>query len=177
MGMFDFPDKKDSVFSGEDWLTKMQQANPDLSDSSLTAIAPGGTFSPDAFNAANRGQGIFSGYGSKMQSPGDGGGWGWLNKTDPKTGMQTQGALNFGLSALQTGAGLYLGGKQLGLAEDQFAEAKRQFGKNFGAQVQTYNTNIEDRQRRRFMGAGGAEVSANPYQETSAYLDKNRLVG
>jgi hypothetical protein len=101
----------------------------------------------------------------------------WLTKTDPNTGMSKQGWGNFGLSALLAGAGMYLGNRQLGLAKDQFAEAKRQFGKNFGAQVQNYNTNIRDRQDRRYSGAGGDRVASNPYQKTDEYMAQNRMVG
>jgi len=102
---------------------------------------------------------------------------GFLDKTNQKTGMTTQGYGSFGLGALQAGAGFYLGNQQLGLAEDQFAESKRQFGANFGAQVQNYNTDIKDRQDRRYSGAGGSAVANNPYETTATYMDKNRLVG
>ena len=101
----------------------------------------------------------------------------FFDKVDPKTGMINQGWGSFGLGALQAGAGLFLGNKQLGLAEDQFAESKRQFGKNFGAQVQNYNTNLADRQDRRYTGAGGDTVASNPYESTTPYMDKNRMVG
>ena len=179
MGMFDFLTKQnDAPFNGGEWLTKMRANNPDLATGSSTNIMPSGTFDIDRFNTMNQETGMFGGgYGTKMPSAGSGSMFGgFLSGTDPQTGMKTQGWGNFGLSALQAGAGLYLGNKQLGLAEDQFSEAKRQFGKNFGAQVRSYNTGIRDRQARRYSGAGGSIVTDNPYEQTDEYMAKNRMV-
>jgi hypothetical protein len=46
-------------------------------------------------------------------------------------------------------AGTYLGLKQYGLAKDMFAENKRQYAQNFGAQANLTNSRLEDRQTRR----------------------------
>jgi hypothetical protein len=143
---------------------------------------PGGTMFGQFDQGGFQGLGIGNpGSHSGFQMPGavtppGGNGWSFLDKTNDKTGMTTQGLGSFGLSALQAGAGLYFGNKQMGLAEDQFAEAKRQFGKNFGSQVKNYNTNIEDRQNRRYIGAGGSGNTNNPYENTATYMEKNRMV-
>ena len=123
-----------------------------------------------------QGQNVVGTPASQIIGSGQDSGWSWFDKVN-KEGMTTKGALGFGLGALQAGAGLFLGNKQLGLAEDQFAESKRQFSKNFGAQVQNYNTNLADRQNRRYTGAGGDTVASNPYESTTPYMDKNRMVG
>lgn len=62
------------------------------------------------------------------------------------------------------------GNRQLGLAEDNLKEGKRQFNLNYGAQRQTTNTQLEDRQRAR--------VASNPgggYESVDSYLEKNRI--
>lgn len=79
-----------------------------------------------------------------------------------------------GSLALGTAQGLfngYLGLKQYGLAKDQFAEAKRQFGLNYDAQRQTTNASLEDRQRAR--------VASNPgaYQSVADYMSKYGIPG
>lgn len=61
------------------------------------------------------------------------------------------------------------GNRQLGMAEDNFKEGKRQFDLNYGAQRQSTNTQLEDRQRAR--------VASNPqaYESVDSYLEKNRI--
>lgn len=89
-------------------------------------------------------------------------------------GTNANGTQSMGWAAPAIGIGqAVLGGingnKQLGLAESQFKEGKRQFDLNYGAQRQTTNTQLEDRQRAR--------VASNPsgYESVSSYLDKNRI--
>jgi len=74
---------------------------------------------------------------------------------------------NLALGGLQAGMGAFMGLKQLDLAKDQLRFQKEAFNKNYGAQRQTTNTNLEDRQRRRHY--------ENPefYQDTSTYMQKN----
>ena len=125
-----------------------------------------------------------AGNGFQMQMPSApnpaaslGGGWSWLGGKNEEDGSTTNSGLMFGLGALKAGAGFYLGNEQRKLAGAQFDEAKRQFGKNFGASVKSYNTNIKDRQDRRYSGAGGDAVASNPYQQTDVYMKENRMVG
>lgn len=179
--MFDFLQSK-PLDTGS-WLDEQRANNPDLTASVnfpqtlANTQMPGGQFNVDSFNAMNKANGTFGGYGTTMGSPGSGGSMfgGFLGGVDPKTGMKTQGWGNFGLSALQAGAGLYLGNKQLGLAEDQFAEAKRQFGRNFDMSEEQYYTQLKDRQDRRYIGAGGDNVAGNPYQKTDQYMKENKV--
>lgn len=65
--------------------------------------------------------------------------------------------------------GAMQGNRQLNMAEERFKESKRQFDANYGAQRQTTNTQLEDRQRAR--------VASNPgaYESVNSYLDKNRI--
>ena len=65
----------------------------------------------------------------------------------------------------------YLGMKQVGLAKDQLRENKSQFEKNFDNQVQTTNTQLRDRQRRRHHER--SDVHASPDE----YMKENRVGG
>lgn len=56
---------------------------------------------------------------------------------------------NLALGAAQGLMGGYLGMQQLGLAKDQLATQKEQWGKNFGAQQKTTNERLATRQARR----------------------------
>jgi hypothetical protein len=70
------------------------------------------------------------------------------------------------------GSGLvnaYTGYKQLQLGQDELVQNKREFDLNFGNQRQSYNTQIEDRQRARLSASPGG------YESLSTYLDKNRV--
>lgn len=115
-------------------------------------------------------QGVNSAVGSGVSSPV----WNWsdflLGGKNTKTGMQTNGALGFGLSALQGLGNLYMGMKQYGLAKDQLQFSKDAFNKNFAVQAQMTNSNLEDRQRAR--------VASNPgaYQSVGDYMAQNRVV-
>jgi hypothetical protein len=69
--------------------------------------------------------------------------------TDPKTGATTPGA--FGQLA-QGGAAIWNAWnatKAQDMAEEQYKESKRQFNMNWGAQKNTINAQMEDRQRAR----------------------------
>ena len=68
--------------------------------------------------------------------------WNWFDKTD-KNGMTTQGVAGLGFGVAKMLAGLYLGNKQMGMAQDQLDESKRQFGLNFGAQKKDYNSKAQ----------------------------------
>jgi hypothetical protein len=73
------------------------------------------------------------------------------------------------LGGLQSLASLWSGMKQYGLQKEQLAFAKDAFNKNYNNQVQTTNTQLEDRQKAR--------VASNPnaYQSVGDYMAKNRL--
>lgn len=80
----------------------------------------------------------------------------------------------WGMPALGAAKGLFdswMAMKSYGLAKQQLAEGKRQFGLNFEAQRQTLNTQLEDRQRAR--------VASNPgaYQSVGDYMSKNSIKG
>lgn len=62
------------------------------------------------------------------------------------------------------------GNRQLGLAEDSLKQSKREFDLNYGAQRQTTNTQLEDRQRARV-----ASSNSGAYESVDTYLDKNRI--
>lgn len=84
-------------------------------------------------------------------------------------GTKVGGWGSMALGAAQGLAGAYLGMKQYGLAKDSLKEGKRQFNLNYGAQKQTTNTRLEDRQRAR--------VASNPtaYQSVGAYMNQNGI--
>lgn len=94
----------------------------------------------------------------------------WFDKTGVN-GVKEQGML---LPALGTAQGLFnawMGMKQYGLAKEQLAEGKRQFGLNYDAQRTTTNAQLQDRQ--------AARVASNPgaYQSVSEYMAKNGIGG
>src|SRR5690606_22740964 len=88
---------------------------------------------------------------------------GFMNQLASMEGLQ------LGTQVLGGLGNLYLGMKNYGLMKDQLRQSQRQFEKNFGAQRQTLNTQLEDRQRAR--------VAANPgaYQSVGSYMDQNRI--
>lgn len=99
---------------------------------------------------------------------------GIFNKQSAFGGTDAKGLTTKGWAPLALGAGqAILGGIQglqaQKLAQNQFKESKRQFDLNYGAQRQSTNTQLEDRQRAR--------VASNPgaYESVSSYLDKNRI--
>jgi hypothetical protein len=89
--------------------------------------------------------------------------------TDPNSGISTGGWAPVALGAGQAIFGALQGNKAMGLAEKQFKEGQRQFDLNFGAQRQTINTQLEDRQRARVAS------NANAYENTADYLKKNKV--
>lgn len=84
-------------------------------------------------------------------------------------GQQTMGWVSPAIAITQGILGLQQGRAAQRLAEDQLSESKRQFDLNYGAQRQTLNTQLEDRQRAR--------VASNPgaYQSVSDYMNQNRI--
>lgn len=79
----------------------------------------------------------------------------------PAYGMQSLKAL---VGIGQLGVGM----KQYSLAKKSFAEDKRQFNKNWGAQTSSYNTQIRDRQTAR--------VASNPNaQSVESYMQQNGM--
>jgi hypothetical protein len=86
-------------------------------------------------------------------------------RRDPKTGavVTDQG---WGMPALGAAQGLFnswLGLKQYGLAKDQLAQSKQEFGLNYDAQRSTTNSQLEDRQRARVASNSGAYESVGNY--------------
>lgn len=74
---------------------------------------------------------------------------------------------NLALGGLEAGFGAYTGLKQLDIAKDQLDFQKSAFNKNYNAQKQTTNTNLRDRQKRRY--------AENPdhYESAEKYMKKN----
>lgn len=98
----------------------------------------------------------------------------WWN--DPKIwggedadGFKHTNKVGMGLDALQGFGNLYLGMQRYGLAKDQLAQQKKEFGLNYRAQRKTLNTAMRDRQRAR--------VASNPgaYQSVDAYMKQNKI--
>jgi hypothetical protein len=86
-----------------------------------------------------------------------------------KDGVTTMGWAPAALGIGQSIFGALQGRQAMGLAQDQLKESRRQFDLNFGAQRQSINTELEDRQRAR--------VASNPnaYESVDTYLEKNRI--
>lgn len=61
-----------------------------------------------------------------------------------------------------------MGNRQMKLYKNAADDARKQFAMNYGAQRQTLNTQMEDRQR--------AAVAANPHRESvESYMARNRI--
>jgi hypothetical protein len=58
-----------------------------------------------------------------------------------------------------------LGFQQMGMAKDAAKESRRQFDLNYGAQVKTTNSQLEDRQRARVASNSGAYQSVGDYMK------------
>ena len=73
------------------------------------------------------------------------------------------------LGGIQTGLGAYMGFKKLGAAKDQLNFQKESFNKNYEASKQTTNTQLADRQKRRY--------AENPdhYKSESEYMKTNGI--
>lgn len=84
-----------------------------------------------------------------------------------KNGQQGWG--NLALGALQGIGGAYMGMKQYGLAKDALAQSQAQFDKNYNAQRQSINTQLEDRQRARVAATDGRAESVD------SYMERNRI--
>ena len=95
-------------------------------------------------------------------------------------GEGQQGYLIPGLQTLSGLANAYTGYKALGLAEDQFNFAKNQSNRDFTSQAQTYNTELEDRQRARLSQTGGYDTSTPAGKQAferdlAAYVQANSI--
>lgn len=96
---------------------------------------------------------------------------GFLDSTDTKTNIKTQG---WGGPALGVVSGLgnaYMGMQQLNLAKETLANNKRQFDMNYGAQRTITNARLEDRQRARVNGS-----APGTYESVGDYMNKHRVV-
>jgi hypothetical protein len=71
---------------------------------------------------------------------------GLLSSYDPKTGLRTEGSAMPILGGIQALGGLYLGLQQYNLAKETLANNKAQFERNFAAQRNTTNANLDARQ-------------------------------
>lgn len=100
-------------------------------------------------------------------------GWipgGFLDSTDA-AGIKTQGWGGPALGAISGLGNAYMGMQQLNLAKETLANNKRQFDMNYGAQRQTTNTRLEDRQRARVNGS-----APGTYESVGDYMNKHRVV-
>ncbi len=70
---------------------------------------------------------------------------------------------NLALGGINAGINGYMGFKQLGLAKDQLDFQKKTFEKNYNAQKQRTNTQLKDRQKRRYAENPDHYVSPDEY--------------
>lgn len=91
-----------------------------------------------------------------------------------KPGFFGQGGMaQIGLGAISTLGSLWNSFQQNKIAKKSLALQERTFETNLANQTQTYNTELEDRIRNRYAGAGatGEELE----NKTQSYVDKNKL--
>lgn len=84
-------------------------------------------------------------------------------------GKDRPGALSLGLQTLGGLGSFYTGMKQYGQAKKALKQQNEHFEKNYAAQRNLVNSQLEDRQRAR--------VASNPgaYESVGTYMDKNRI--
>ena len=127
-------------------MTNYGMSNPMMENQNFNTATPG--FTPTfGMGGDQAGGGGMNFFGSNGQQ-----GWGG-------TAMGAIGGM----------ANLFMGMKQYGLAKKTLAENKRQFELNYGAQRQTTNTQMADRQ--------AARVASNPgaYQSVGGYMEQNGI--
>ena len=114
----------------------------------------------------------FSSYNNRTAiKPSGFGGWlkglmgGAVGEIDPVTGVEKPGWGGLALDTAQALGGAWMGMKQYGMAKDQLKFQKQAFNKNYAAQKQTMNTQLEDRQRARIASNAGAYESLDPYMQ------------
>lgn len=162
-------------------------ATPQLSSMMLGNYGSGDVFNSDTGSGAQNIASLFSGTGGSSAPVGSGasgspfqslsglfGGDGFLSKNSLFGGTDERGVTTKGWAPAALGIGQAIFGgiqgmKAQKLAEDQFKEARRQFDLNYGAQRDSTNTALEDRQRAR--------VASNPgaYASVSDYMSANRI--
>lgn len=94
---------------------------------------------------------------------------GFLQKKDA-SGMTSGGWGTAGLGIAQGLGNAWMGMQNLKVAKDTLKANKEQFALNYGAQKQTTNTALEDRQRAR------VAANSTAYQSVGDYMNKNRIV-
>lgn len=97
----------------------------------------------------------------------------WLGSFNQQTGQRSMGAGGLALGAAQGLMNGWLGMQQLDMAKQQFGFQKDAFAKNWGAQKNTTNAQLRDRQEARLASRQGA--STNPYQSVGDYMNQNGI--
>ena len=97
----------------------------------------------------------------------------WSDKafgyTNTDTGIKTEGYAGAALGAASGIAQSFLGWQQYQMAKKTFKENKNQFAFNANAQVDMTNLRMEERQNAR------RDANPNAWEDTAAYMDKNRI--
>lgn len=121
----------------------------------------------------NNGQPMNFGFMPQQQPPQQNkpAGWSWFDGYGENGQKTTQGVGGMALGAAQGIFNAYMGLKQYGLAKDQFAESKRQFGLNYDAQARTTNAALADRQAARIAS------NSSGYQSVAEYMSKYGIPG
>lgn len=94
-----------------------------------------------------------------------------LGGVNAQTGQQSLGWVMPAVSVLSGLMSVKQGRENQKLAKQQLAEQKRQFDLNYGAQRQSINTELEDRQRARVASSGGS----GSYESVDSYMNRNRI--
>ena len=99
-------------------------------------------------------------------------GGGWMSTLfggKDKNGFQTSGMVSPLASLLGAGAQAWLGGKQVGLAEDTLDFQKDAFSRQFNNQATLTNASLRDRQAVRYAR------DPNRYQSPDEYMKQNKV--
>ena len=116
-------------------------------------------------------QGNTTGYSNWMSQVNNGGGSSIMDSLRSSGFLGSDGNQGWGgmaLGALGSLGGAFMSMQNYNLARDTLKSSQDQFAKNYAAQRQVLNTQMEDRQRAR--------VAANPANESvESYLGRNRI--
>ena len=121
-----------------------------------------------SFDTPNLG---FQGMDAWMKAGGSGGGGGFMDSLRSSGFLGSDGNQGWGGMALGALGGLgsaFMGMQNYGLAKQGLADSREQFSKNYAAQRDTLNTQMEDRQRARVAANSGSEP-------VDAYMQRNRI--
>lgn len=134
----------------------MGGASPTGGGMNMSGMAPVGVTDPGMLSSMTP-------QSLNFQAPDIAGGAGAAGGIGKSNGIGTMGYVNAGLSGLQTLGSLWMGLKQMKLANKQFNFSRDMANTNLANQMKTYNTALSDRARSRGFTEGQSQGQIDSY--------------